>query len=283
MRMRSTTISQHMESEAAVMKQAVKLRLPKSEFSVSAVASQHARRLELMAERAYSLHASWDTLDNGRRSAACPFEWGRLQIFAAVEVLPRLQGLFVEFFHVTLADKRWRVSPEDESATFFDRPRRKIRNAIQDLRDQGYDPTYVVAYEISGDRNLSDDYSFEPHAHILIGGVPRGSLKVAFRVRLPHGLRGRDKPVKIKPVPTSQLGNVLGYLTKVKPQDRVEFIRSDGRADRRSNRMQRKSEVRWLRHLAEIPMTQLVQFGGFADSLTSRFTHREMATLIGAL
>ncbi|KQQ38293.1 hypothetical protein ASG19_04350 [Rhizobium sp. Leaf306] len=272
-----------METETVAMKRAVLRRLPKSEFSVLATVYKQPRRAEALAERAYSLHTDWDSLDDGRRSAACLFEWGRLQIFTAVEVLPRLEASFVEFFHVTLADKRWRVPPKAASVDAFHRPRRKVRAAIQYLRDNDLEPIYVVAYEISGDRNLTGDYSFEPHAHILIGGVRKAVLKAAFRVRLPRSMRGRDKPVKIKPVPPSQLGNVLGYLTKVKPQDRVEFRRSDGRLDRKSNRMPPQAEAQWLRCLALVPMTQLVQFGGFADSLSTRFSHREMATLIGAL
>ena len=274
------TLDQQMEAHDASINSAVKRRIPKSEFIVKSIPRQQIRRKRLLANRVSALHTTWSSLDRGRRSAACRFEWARLQIFMAAEVLPRLQELDTELVFLTLADKRWRVAPTT-AVDAFKRPRRKLRAAIQSLRDQGFKPVFVVAYEISGDRNLEANYAFEPHAHVLIGGVPEPALKAAFNVRLPRIARGRDKPISARSVSASQIGNILGYLTKMKAQDRVEFVRSDGRRDRTSNRMTLEQETLWLRCMAATPIAQVIQFGGFAESMTSRFIHCEMATMIG--
>ncbi len=276
------TITQRMTVTSVYINRLVKRRLPKSDFDAKSIPRQQVRRLRLLAYRGSALHPAWSSLDRGRRSAACRFEWARLQIFMAAEVLPRLHELGTDLFFLTLADKRWRVAPTAAGNAFV-RPRRKFRAAIQSLRDQGFKPVFVVAYEMSGDRNLDGNYAFEPHAHVLIGGVPKSALKAAFRVRLPRAARGRDKPVKAPSVPASEIGNILGYLTKMKAQDRVEFVRSDGRRDRAPNRMPLEQEILWLRCMAAMPITQVIQFGGFTESITSRFTHRQMATMIGEM
>ncbi|WP_172601138.1 hypothetical protein [Rhizobium leguminosarum] len=199
----------------------------------------------------------------------------------AFVVLPLLQRCDTQFFHVILADKRWRISSSLATRKCFDRPRRKVRASIQRLRDQGEKPFFVAAYELSGDRSLTGNYAFEPHVHLLIGGVAQEALKHAFHVRLPISMRGRDKPLKILPAPKSELGNLLGYLTKMKAQDRVQYLGSNGRPNRTSNRMPAAQFAEWLRCMTTIPITQAIQFGGFAEPITSRFVHAEMATIIG--
>ncbi|TNM66215.1 hypothetical protein [Aliirhizobium smilacinae] len=200
----------------------------------------------------------------------------------AAEIEPILRHSDRQFFHVTVADKRWRVAPSIATRASFDAVRRKVRSSIQKLRDEGYNPIFVAAFEMSGDRNLRNDYAFEPHVHILIGGVPELALKGAFQVRLPRASKGRDKPLRVVDVPTDQLGYLLGYLTKMKPQDRVQYI-SKGRKNRNTNRMPPAEADHWLRCMATMPIAQTIQFGGFAKPVTSRFSHLEMATIIGDL
>jgi hypothetical protein len=136
---------------------------------------------------------------------------------------------------------------------------------------------------MSGDRNINGDYVFEPHVHILIGRVSSAAVKAAFQVRLPRATRGRDKPLRVEAVPINQVGNLLGYLSKMKPQDRVEYIGSNGRPNRATNRMRRAEADQWLRCMATMPITWMIQFGGFANAMHSHFSHLEMATIIGEL
>ncbi|MGO8397927.1 hypothetical protein ACC783_06110 [Rhizobium ruizarguesonis] len=258
-------------------------RLPKLDFNANRIPSEQFRRIALLPTCKAAFHKTWPSLDWSRRSAACRFEWARLQLFMASAVLPILQRSEIHFFHVILADKRWRIAPTSATRQCFDPPRRKVRAAIQKLRDEGYAPIFVAAYEMSGDRDLSGTYAFEPHVHLLIGGVPKTALMKAFRVRLHSSMRGRDKPVKILPALKYELGNLLGYLTKIKAQDRVQYIGSNGRPNRSSNRMPAAEFAEWLRCMATMPIAQTIQFGGFAEPITSRFLHLEMATMIGEM
>lgn len=277
------TTDRWMERNSNSINRIVIQHLPKSEFNAEAVSREQARRLQLLPNCEANFASSWSDLDTCRRSAACRYEWGRLQMFLAAEVLPRLADIGSDLYLVTLADKRWRVSPEAATAKVFERPRRKFRSAIQTLRDRGFEPVFVASYEMSGNRSLDDGYSFEPHFHLVVGGVPKADLKRALRVRLSRAARGRDKPLKVRALPAGEIGNVLGYLSKIKAQDRVEFVRSDGRRDRTSNRMPTEQKLLWLRCMAAMPIAQLIQFGGFAEPITPRFIHREMATLLGEL
>ncbi|SSC65480.1 unnamed protein product [Ciceribacter selenitireducens ATCC BAA-1503] len=81
----------------------------------------------------------------------------------------------------------------------------------------------------------------------------------------------------------SEVGNILGYLSKIKPQERVQYIDRSGRYNRTTNRMSADRLHLWLSCMSKIPIAQLIQFGGFAESMTYRFATCEMATLIGEL
>jgi hypothetical protein len=198
-------------------------------------------------------------------------------------VLPLLEATKDKIYHITLADKRWRHNLEALNGDVFNAPRRKVRASIKKLREVGLTPVFVAQYEISGSCGLRDDYLLEPHVHVIMGGASKSELKAAFKVRLPKAQRGRDKPVRVTRVKHSQLGNLLGYISKMKAQDRVEYRRDDGRHGRTTNRMPPDHELGWLRCMASVSIAHLIQFGGFAVPITSRFTHCEMATLVGEL
>lgn len=256
---------------------------PLADFNAITIPSRQCKRRALLPQHPQAFHRNWGHLNNGRRSAACCFEWARLQVFMAVEVLPILRTSKLDFYHVTLVDKRWRVSANSADRKCFDRPRRKVRAAIDLLRREGYSPVHIAAYELSGDRNLVNNYSFEPHVHLLIGGIPKAALQIAFEVRQPRSERGRHKPINAPQIAASQLQNTLSYITKMKAENRVEFVGSDGRSRRRSNDMRASDKLNWLRCMATMPVTHAIQFGGFAEPLTSRFTHLEMATMLGEI
>lgn len=262
---------------------AVRERIPKSELKSNTILNRQIDVVFRLPRCPSAFHLGWGSIDEGRRSAACRYEWARLQIFLAAKVQPVLRRLNMPFHLITVANKRWRVSPSEADNSSFDPPRRKVRSAMQKLRDQGYDPIFVAGYELSGDRSLNHAYAFEPHVHILVGGIPKPALLEAFRVRQSSAVRGRDKPLTIKSVVMSELGEVLGYLTKMKAQDRVQYVRSNGKLNRSSNRMPAAEKDHWLRCMATMPIVQTIQFGGFAEPMTNQFIHFEMATIIGDL
>lgn len=274
------TTSELVRTKSREINRAINQRLPKAEINVNAITTTHSNRAKLLCNCHDALHPSWDNLDTGRRSAACRFEWARSQFFLATEVLPIFELSDEPVFHVTVVDKRWRFAPGVSTDKPFRQPRRKVRQALERLRALGFAPIYVAAYELSGDRNLSDDYVFEPHAHLLITGVPKAALKLAFGVRMPRAARVGHKPVRVQEVPYGETANVLSYITKIKAEDRVEFIRSDGRHHRNDNRMSAEYFPAWLSCMAATPITHLIQFGGFAEPITSRFLRREMATMV---
>lgn len=262
---------------------AVKARLPKSEFNSAAIPRKQITRFSSLGDRTPTLHPTWKSLDSSRLSAACLFERARLQLFMAGVIHPLLTRSKLDFYHVIVADKRWRVSPPSATHKSFDPPRRKVRSAIEKLRSDGYKPIFLAAYEMSGNHSLEEPYVFEPHVHLIVGGAPVEALKAAFQVRLPRGARGRDKPVRVSFIQNSELGNLLGYLTKMKAQDRVEYLGSNGRTNRASNRMRTVEANLWLRCMATLPITHAIQFGGFATSVTALFINAEMATIVRAL
>jgi hypothetical protein len=278
------TLSELIDAKSLEINVGINQRLPKAMINVNAIPRAQSTRAGLLSScHPDALHRSWDSLDAGRRSAACPFEWARSQFFLATEVLPIFEAAIGPVFHVTVVDKRWRFAPSEIVENPFSLPRRKVRHAVELLRQEHYNPIYVVGYELSGDRNLSGDYVFEPHAHLLISGVPKAALKVAFGVRMPRAARVGHKPVRVQDVPYGETANVLSYITKIKAEDRVEFIRSDGRHHRNDNRMSAENFPAWLSCMAATPITHLIQFGGFAEPITSRFSRREMATMVGAI
>lgn len=276
-------VDRHIEAHGDTITSAIKARLPKCEINIDTVPRQQSRCRSLIPEHIPDIHPTWSSLDGGRRSAACRFEWARLQIFLAAVVYPALLEVDADKFFLTLADKRWRIAPGASYDDVFNRVRRKVRAAFQAVRNAGFEPVFVVVYELSADRGLEGSYLFEPHAHVIVGRVPKKVLTTAFRIRLAQSARNRDKPLRAPLVPDSDLGKILGYVGKMKAQDRVEYIDKNGRRNRSPNRMSPEHEILWLKCMAATPITTLVQFGGFAETMTSQFSNREMATLIGEL
>lgn len=271
-------LSNHPELDAAV-----KLQLPRSQIRSKSILRQQTRIRQRLPRLSLACHRNWNSLDLGRRSAACRFEWARLQIFMAARVHKTLLYSSSYFIFITLADERWRVPPERASAACFAAPRRKVRASIQKLRDQGYAPVFVVAYEISGNRSLTKEYAFEPHAHLILGGVPEVAVRAAFEVRQARAARGRAKPLRLDLIAPSEVGNLLGYITKMRAEDRVQYLDNHGRTQRGTNRMPPAEMDHWLRCMATMAIPQAIQFGGFAIPISSQFQHAKMATIIGEL
>lgn len=262
---------------------AVHREAPKSKFRVKNVSTVQRHRTEILADNPDALHPNWESLGTGRRSAACRFEWARLVLFLIFIVLSRLMAARGKAFHVIIADKRWQVSGDKLRPQVFDRPRRKLRRGIELLQKAGLRPVYVAVYELSAARNLDGSYPFEPHIHLLIVGATEAQLKTAFGVRQRRSERGKAKPLRMVPVEKSNMGTVLGYLSKIKAEERVEYELEDDKRNRVRNRMSADNFPLWLDCMSQIPITELVQFGGFNERLAYHFAHYEMATLIGEL
>lgn len=271
------------EQQAPFIEGIIDRDAPKSEFRVGNVFTVQRNRTEMLADNPNALHSNWDSLDSGRRSAACRFEWARLVLFLIVILLSRLKAARGKAFHVIIADKRWQVSGDDLGPQVFDCPRRKLRRGVELLRKAGVKPVFVAVYELSAARNLDGTYLFEPHIHLLIVGATNAELKAAFRVRQHRSERGKAKPVRIVRVRKSRMGRILGYLSKIKAQERVEYEGEDGKRNRSTNRMSDDKFPLWLGCMAQIPITKLVQFGGFQGRIPHHFAHLEMAALIGEL
>jgi hypothetical protein len=281
---RPTTHSALMRANISRIERTVRQKMPKSNFRIGTAFTEQAKRAYLLNPKLDTLHANWESVGRGRRSSACRLEWVRLVIFLVAYILPVLRREKGRLFHAVIADKRWQVGPEDLSPDVFNRPRRKLRHALSLLRGSGQ-LTYVAVYELSAARNLDGSYVFEPHIHVLIltKGAIEDDLKRAFTVRQRKSERGKSKPVRVERVPRSEVGNVLGYLSKMKPQERVQYEDRNGRCNRTTNRMSADYLPLWLSCMSQTPVTQLIQFGGFAGSMTHRFATCEMATMIGEL
>lgn len=277
------TVDSLVEQKTARIEQAVRDTMPRSKFRLCTVSTEQRNRTQILLSQPDALHPDWNSLDTERRSAACRLEWARLTIFLKVYVLPALLASSDDVFHVIVADRRWQVSPDELSLHAFERPRRKLRHGMQRLRSNDFDPVFIAVYELSAARNLDGSYRFEPHIHLLVFGAKRTDLKQAFYVRQHRSERGKMKPVRIEELERSEVGNILGYISKITPQERVQYMDRSGRYNRTTNRMSADRLPLWLSCMSKIPITQLIQFGGFAESMTYRFATCEMATLIGEL
>lgn len=277
------TLEALIEQIAPDIEAAVNAEAPKSEFRVKNVSTVQRRRAEILANDPDALHSNWDSLNTGRRSAACRLEWARLLLFLIFILLGRLLATRGRAFHVIIADKRWQISGDELGPWIFNRARRKLRRGLELLRKAGVKPVFVAVYELSAARNLDGSYPFEPHIHLLILGATKDELRKAFKVRQHRSERGKAKPVRIVRVRKSRMGKILGYLSKIKAQERVEFIGKDDKRYRSTNRMSADKFPLWLGCMSQIPITKLVEFGGFRERVALHFAQLEMATLIGEL
>ncbi|WP_313522945.1 hypothetical protein [Shinella sp.] len=271
----------------ALIDAAVNRHLPNSGFGIAEIAGEQERRRRRLKGMTSRLHKTWSGLDIGRRGGACRMEWARLQAFLATEILPVFQAERGPLFLIKLSDKRWRVPFEEATSAVFISPAREVHKAIYSLRVKGYRPCCLTSYALTGviefdDEDNDDDYSgelFEPRAYILIGGVPNENILSAV-----FGMDGAclHAPFKIVPLPKSDAGKVLGYATKMRAETWWDF-RSLGEKYRMWVEMNPQMELAWLRIMAETPITDLVEFEGFAKPLKLQFGLEKMAMLLNAL
>lgn len=282
MRNRKPKFDETITAKASFIKAAVTGRLPNSEFDFEFILYEQERRRRRLRGMTSRLHKDWTSLDNERRSAACRFEWARLQIFLATVVLPAFQQGNDDLYIVKLADPRWRFSPEElaTSALFF--PNREVHQGISNLREMKFNPTCMATYAVTGDLGERQTYSLQPRAHLLVSGASESAIRTVFRASLPHSSPEYYSRARVTHVPIFNAGHALACMTRLIAEDVEEYCVVDERA-RYWDPMLPKDELPWLRFMSTMPITGLVDFEGFSEPIKWRFAHEKMATLLGAL
>lgn len=254
-------------------------------FSPRRIAERQGTRAKLLKnagkKSAKHLHSSFSGLDNGRRSAACPFETIRFRLWVLTEVY---RGLPPDASYlVTLADPKWSRPLGYLSPDWFNPVLRKIRAAITRLRKAGHPVQGVAVIELCLDRDLNGSLSWSPHFHMVICGAAKPEIRQALHVRLPVGRRGIDKPVQVTLIKPGELGRVLSYVSKMKPELRSAYIRKNGRLGRRRNHLPIELLPHWLSAMADRPITELVVHFGQGPDIARRFRTAEMSYILGEL
>ena len=227
---------------------------------------------------AKDIHASWNTLDDGRKSAACVFEQHRTRFFVLTKVLPYLQSLNIQLFFVTLANSKWRVAREKLMSARLSVIRRKARDGVENLRKKGLDPVLFGMVEVSGGIDLEGNFTWEPHMHLLVGGVTEDEIREAFKVRMTNEERGRLKPLKIIPV-GSNLGQCLSYLCKFKPELRKTYVGTNGRPNRGKDLLEGEDLDRWTSWMAKQSIMEMVVHFGIRKRIMDGMINAELAEL----
>jgi hypothetical protein len=227
------------------------------------------------------LHPSFASLDKERRSAACPFEAIRLRLWLLTQVRHTL--LPDDSYLITLADPKWSRPLEELSPDWYMPVLRKIRAAVATLQKASRPVKGVAVIELCVDRDLDGNLSWSPHFHMVITGADRVVLRKAFDVRLPAGRRGIDKPLLVKLIKPGDLGRVLSYISKMKPELRSAYMTKKGRKRRRRNHLPKELLPDWLSVMAERPITELVVHFGQGPNIARRFRTAEMSFILGEL
>lgn len=254
-------------------------------FSPRRISESRGSRAKLLKKAgqrsAAKLQTSFSSLNDGRRSAACPFEATRLRMWLLTEVYRDLppNGSYL----VTLADPKWSRPLGSLSPDWYKPVLRKIRAAVTRLRKAGHPVQGVVVIELCIDRDLGGNLSWSPHFHMVITGAERCVLRETFDVRLPAGRRGIDKPLLVKLIKPGELGRVLSYISKMKPELRSAYIGKSGRKRRNRNHLPKELLPNWLSVMAERPITEMVVHFGQGPDTARRFRTAEMSFILGEL
>lgn len=267
---------------------AIRQGMPKTQLQIGRIPAMQAQTASLLGRLptdhgGQPLHEGWASLDHGRRSAACNYEWARWIAFTIVYILPILQASSGPFWHVIVADRRWRCHPNALTPESLTPVRRKLETSIAKLRALGFSGRYYAVFEVCAAIDPDGTIWFEPHFHVLVAGSTKSQVQVSFDVRQPKAERGIYKALRIVEVPRLELGHILGYLTKRRAQTRSGYFGSDGRIRRRTNRMSDGLRRIWCDVLAEMPIRQLFAMDRSSSRLNLEFAGAEMRSLIQSL
>ncbi len=266
--------------EALILKK-VKAKFGRGRLNCRRIRKGNSSRAELLEKTAKDLHVNFLSLNNGRRSAACLFEALRLRLWLLTVVHRSLPSDAT--YLLTLADPKWSRPLEELSPDWHKPVLRKIRAAITKLRQAGHPVKGVVVIELCVDRDLKGNLSWSPHFHMVITGAEQQVLREAFNVRLPAGRRGIDKPLQVQLIKPGDLGRVLSYISKMKPELRSAYMTDEGLKRRRRNHLPKELLPDWLSVMADRPITELVVHFGQGPDIARRFRTADMSFILGEL
>lgn len=245
-------------------------------FSVKGLKDRRANAIALVQEQGADtsafeqcLHRDADSLDNYRRSAACPYEQFRTRVWATV-TLPQLFPDSEPLHWVTIAHPAHRVTAAGLGT--FDP--KKVKRIVQTVRSAINAPSKVfgmVEVSVSKNRGVS---IFEPHVHFIVSGPTRDQLEQA-RSKFPKS------SMKIDGVTT--VPGLLLYLTKFAADERVAYLGELGDSRRRDNGMKPPDKSAWLSWMAGYGIADLMVEGGFQPNLKSMFRSADTGDLVDRL
>lgn len=218
------------------------------------------------------LHSTSNTLDHGRRSAACPYEQFRARIWAVTE----LSALFdrsqpAHFLTITHPGHRC----DSKGLAAFDV--HKIHRMVQSLRlglvNRGI-PTAIFGMVEVSVSTINGVSVFEPHVHLIVSGPTWQQL---------HRARSVFPKSSTKIEAVVNLPGLLLYLTKFAATKRSAYIGETGKKGSRPNAMKSADRSAWLSFMARHGVADLFVHGGLRPGLKQRFLRADMGDLLDRL
>jgi hypothetical protein len=202
-----SALDRFIEQQELTIREALTAKSGRGRFNPRRISERRGSRTKLLKKArqlpAEKLHQGFSSLNTGRRSAACPFEAMRLRIWLLTEVHKHLSP--EASYLVTLANPKWSQPMGPLSPDCFNPIISKLRATVAMLRAAGHIVRGVAVLELCADRGLNGKLSWSPHLHVVICGVNKATIHGAFRVRLPAGRRGKDKPLQVTLIKPGEL------------------------------------------------------------------------------
>ncbi|MGO8122174.1 hypothetical protein ACC728_14150 [Rhizobium ruizarguesonis] len=235
-------------------------------------------------ELAEGFHKDWVDVDNHRASVACVLEQVRARIWVLGEVLKRLPADDSDVHHVTFANTRDRRAAGNLSAFKLHVYKRKLRTAIANLKATHPNMWALGIVEISAVEPEPDRFVFEPHFHIIVGGVPEIELRKAFNNLLSTATKGSHGLMLKSIRDRKHLGGTVSYLFKFEPELRTKFLTAEGRVGKgRPNRLTGDAKDEWLSWAAAYRIDELLIAVGLWPDLIANFKSCGLQRLIEKL
>lgn len=232
----------------------------------------------------HAFHDDWNSIDDHRRSFACVFEQVRARIWALGEVLGRLPEEYSDLYHLTFANTKDRRLQGDLFTFNPNTYRRKFRETFARLKGEHPHIWGIGVVEISAVQIESGQHVFEPHFHVLVGGVPANALRVAFDKLLPSATKGSHGLMIRSVSDRTDLGRRVSYLFKFEPELRTKFHTSEGRVGKgRLNRLSGNAKDEWLSWAAAYRIDELLITVGLWPDLMTEFKSCGLQQLIAKL
>lgn len=219
-----------------------------------------------------AFHDDWSNIDGSRASVACVLEQFRARVWALGEVLKGLPCDRDDLYHVTFANTRDRRSGGTLSSFNPYTYKRRLRAALKDVEADYPDMWALGIIEISAVDPEPDKFVFEPHFHIIVGGVPKIELRKAFNNLLSTATKGSHGLMLKSIRDRTHLGGTVSYLFKFEPELRTKFLTAEGRVGKgRPNRLTGDAKDEWLSWAAAYRIDELLIAVGLGPNLIREF------------